>query len=111
MTGTWDPTRKNITSKLLAAGYTYKLGYSVIRYSRGKYTVVARFIQGRPPIMYMEIGPGASEGLMTTLPGFNHYLYTCDSVREFMQIATGPEKKIEPRIRNRITKKALEALD
>lgn len=49
--------------------------------------------------------------LMTTREPAVYYPYKGVPVREFMSIVTGPVRKIEPRIWNGITKKALEDLE
>lgn len=112
--------RQNITDMLKSAGYACKFatGY-VIRYVRGGYAVIVRFDQencpDEPTGLYLVRYAGNAilypDKLMTTMEPEVYYPYKGVPVREFMSIVTGPVKKIEPRIWNGITKKALEALD
>jgi len=103
---------------LLSAGYERRTDTGRrIRMVRGNFAVSANFDEkdwlgentGLFLIRYN--GNAIHDKLMSTKRTDGFYLYDDVPEEKFMSIATGKESRIEPRIQNELTKRALEDLE
>ena len=115
--------RQDIEAELTRAGYRCQTSYQdQIRYKRGPYTVVVQFGKVErdysvpdfdKPTRFFLVDFGewySGRGMYMTTGVKENYMYSGVPVKEFMEIATGPENRIPMVVQNRATEKALEEL-